>query len=61
MEKQAKAEGSFAQPFPRGFDEHETQQILFILRNTTPLQRVNWVEEILELLRAQGKNVTVTD
>ena len=32
------------------FTEHEKQQIRFTLRHTTPLQRLKWLEETLQLL-----------
>lgn len=39
--------------FPNGWDEHRRQQIIFIAKNTTPLQRLEWVEEMLELFKDQ--------
>ncbi len=34
----------------KSFAAHEREQILFNLKNTTPLQRLEWLEETLELL-----------
>lgn len=39
--------------FPRGWEEHQIQQIIFIAQNTTALQRVEWIESMLELLKDQ--------
>ena len=36
--------------WPSGFEEYEKEQILFIARSTTPLQRVEWLEGMLKLL-----------
>ncbi len=35
--------------WPRGWEEHERERILFIVKNTTPLQRLKWVEAALKL------------
>jgi hypothetical protein len=39
--------------WPRGWEEHKADQIVFIARNSTPLQRIRWLESMLELLRPQ--------
>ena len=48
--------------WPRGWEEHKKQQILAIARETTPLQRLQWVEEMLQLLgnesRHKEKNIS---
>lgn len=39
--------------WPVGWDAHKRDQIVFIARNTTPAQRMKWLEDMLELLRPQ--------
>jgi hypothetical protein len=41
--------------WPRGFDEHREQQIIRIARESTPAQRLEWVEEMLELMALTGE------
>ena len=36
--------------FP-SFEENEKEQILFAVRNTTPAQRLEWLEEMFELFK----------
>ncbi|MCH8273569.1 MAG: hypothetical protein IH851_02120 [Armatimonadetes bacterium] len=38
----------------RGWEEHKRQQILAIARETTPLHRLQWLEEMLQLLWRSG-------
>lgn len=33
----------------KAMEEQEDEQVLFKARNTTPLQRIQWVEEMLQL------------
>ncbi len=35
------------QPALNGWDEAERQQVLHIARNTTPLQRLQWVNDMM--------------
>lgn len=35
---------------PRGWEEYETEQLLWIVKNTTPEQRFNWLCDTLDLL-----------
>jgi hypothetical protein len=39
--------------WPVGWDAHKRDQIIFIARNTTPAQRMKWLEDMLELLKPQ--------
>lgn len=41
--------------WPRGFDEHRDQQIIRMARESTPEQRLAWVEEMLELMALTGE------
>ena len=41
--------------WPSGFDQHREQQIVRMARNSTPAQRLMWVEEMLELMAKTGK------
>jgi len=36
--------------FPNGWDEHHREQILFRLKNSTALDRLKWLEQMLVLL-----------
>jgi len=35
---------------PRGWDEYEDEQLLWVVKNTTPEQRLNWLCDTLDLL-----------
>lgn len=35
---------------PRGWDEYEDEQLLWVVKNTTPEQRFNWLCDTLDLL-----------
>ena len=37
-----------------GWEEHRRRQIRDVLRNTTPAQRLAWVEEMIDLVRLVG-------
>jgi len=37
--------------FPRVWEEHEKQEILFKATHTTPLQRLEWLEAVLRLFQ----------
>ena len=39
----------------RGFEEHREQQIIRMARESTPAQRLEWVEEMLELMSRTGE------
>ena len=38
------------EPALNGFEAHEREQLFFTVRNTTPEQRLQWLEELLPLL-----------
>jgi hypothetical protein len=42
------------QDWPQGYEGHRKAQILWIAENTTPGQRLAWVEEMLRLLYRNG-------
>lgn len=41
--------------WPKGFEQHREMQIIRMARNTTPAQRLEWVEEMLEFMALTGK------
>jgi hypothetical protein len=42
-----------APPWPVGWDEHRREEIIHTALNSTPEQRMRWLEDMLELLRPQ--------
>lgn len=41
--------------FPRGWDEHKKDQIRHIAKNSTPMQRFQWLLDVLQILRIGSK------
>lgn len=41
--------------FPRGWEEHKKDQIRYIAKNTTPMQRFQWLIDTLDILRKLKK------
>lgn len=39
----------FDDNLPQGWEEHEREKILFVASNTTPYQRLEWLEAALRL------------
>jgi hypothetical protein len=42
-----------SEKWPEGWDEHRLDQIRWIAQNTTPTQRIQWLEQTMELFRDQ--------
>lgn len=52
MKSKSEADSSW----PRGWDEHRVAQIRRIARETTPAQRLKWIEEMLIFMNKTGES-----